>query len=154
MEEDMSEGNGEGGVVQALAARIRGDGKDSERSPSHPVWHEEIGQEMARPAASQGAAEDHQLPQITHQTSPAVAQTAPPPSQEAVTVTRGWGQNVRLTPADVKRAVLEYVQKLARQNNKVVPEDVMEFMESGDLVLLDASNERVVFSRAVVTWDG
>jgi len=49
---------------------------------------------------------------------------------------------------------LEYVQKLARQNNKVVPEDVMEFMESGDLVLLDASNERVVFSRAVVTWDG
>jgi hypothetical protein len=69
-------------------------------------------------------------------------------------VTRGWGQNVRLTPVDVKRAVLEYVQRLAKNSGKVVPEDVMEFMEDGDLVLLDADNERVVFNRAVVTWDG
>ena len=61
-------------------------------------------------------------------------------------MTRGWGQNVRLGPMDVKRAVLEYVQKLAKKSGKVVPEDVMEFM--------DANNERVVFNRAVVTWDG
>ena len=69
-------------------------------------------------------------------------------------MTRGWGQNVRLGPTDVKRAVLEYVQKLAKKSGKVVPEDVMEFMEGGDLVLLDANNDRVVFNRAVVTWDG
>lgn len=46
------------------------------------------------------------------------------------------------------------MQRIAREKGKVVPDDIMGFMEAGDLVLLDGQNERVLFDRAVVTWDG
>lgn len=87
------------------------------------------------------------------------AQAIPLPSAPAPTprprasVKRGWGQNVRLTPADVKRAMLEYVQKLALSHGRDVPEDIIEFIDQSDLVFLDEHNERVDFTRVVITWD-
>ena len=66
---------------------------------------------------------------------------------------KGWGQNVRLSPEDAKRATLEAVQKLGRKRQLSVPQDIMEFMESAELVYLDDNNQRVYFSRVVVTWN-
>lgn len=68
-------------------------------------------------------------------------------------VARGWGQNVRLTPADIKRAVFADLQRIAEETGKVVPQDLIEFIGKGDLVLLDENNERVDINSAVVTWD-
>lgn len=65
----------------------------------------------------------------------------------------GWGQNVRLSPQDVKRSTLEGVQKSGQKRGRTVPDDIMEFMASAEVVYLDENNERVEFSRVVVTWD-
>jgi hypothetical protein len=65
---------------------------------------------------------------------------------------RGWGQNVRRTPEDVKRAILKGVKEDAQKLGRHVPDD-MEFVGTAEVVYLDDNNERVHFSRVVVTWD-
>jgi hypothetical protein len=68
-------------------------------------------------------------------------------------VTRGWGQNARLTHVDIKRAILEYVQHRALAEGKNVPQDLLDFMERADVVFLDLHGNAVHFDLGVVTWD-
>ena len=67
-------------------------------------------------------------------------------------VKRGWGQNVRLSPEDVKRNVLKGVKEWAAARGRPVPND-MDFMSKAEVVYLDDNHERVEFTRVVVTWD-
>lgn len=66
---------------------------------------------------------------------------------------REWGNNKRLTPKTVDRAILEHVQRLASRDGKKVPDDIVAFMESADVVFLDADNNVVTFDRVVVAWE-
>ena len=63
-----------------------------------------------------------------------------------------FGNNKQLSPRQVKQGCVELMQKLAAKRNKKLP-DIMELMESSDLVLLDAQGNRVDFERAILTWE-
>jgi len=64
-----------------------------------------------------------------------------------------WGHNTRLSPVEVKRAVLERLQHVAVTKGRDVPGDIVEFMDKADLILLDDNNQPVKFARAIVTWE-
>lgn len=66
---------------------------------------------------------------------------------------REWGNNKKYSPATVKRAILEYTQRQAERDGKRVPNDIMAFMESADVVFLDANNQPVHFERVVLAWE-
>lgn len=64
-----------------------------------------------------------------------------------------FGHNTRLSPDNVKRAVLERVQSLALRKGQQVPEDIMDFLDRADVIFLDENSQPVSFSRVVVTWE-
>lgn len=79
-------------------------------------------------------------------------QAQPQPAPQAAVGT--WGQNTRLGPRDVKRAILKDVQDLGKESGRSVPSDLSRFLDSADVLFLDENNQPVRFSRVVVTWEG
>lgn len=64
-----------------------------------------------------------------------------------------WGHNKRLSPVEVKRAVLAHLQGIAQREGKGVPGDLIDFMSKADLIFLDDNNQPVHFVRAIVAWE-
>lgn len=144
----MSQDNSKSPNTLDDASRLRGPRPNGQPGMGNNMQSDENQGSVAHYSSPPEGPADPRLPSFSHPTiraTPPVAQAAPP--------VRGWGQNTRLTPADIKRAVLEYVQRMGASQGRDVPKDIMAFMESSDLVLLDERSERVDFSRAVVTWD-
>lgn len=66
--------------------------------------------------------------------------------------TSGFGVNVRLTEADLRRAVFQRVKEMADQKGRECP-DLVDLLQKADVVFLDQRSNRVSFSRIIVTWD-
>jgi len=64
-----------------------------------------------------------------------------------------WGNNKQLSPAQHKRAVLEHLQALAVRQGKQVPQDILEFIEKAQVILLDASGHPVHVASVVIAWE-
>lgn len=64
-----------------------------------------------------------------------------------------FGHNTRLSPAAVKRAILERVQQLALRTGVQAPDDIMDFVEKADVIFLDENSQPVTFARVVITWE-
>lgn len=142
----MSQSHETSSTVQEMASRLRGNGQAEQEGPvGAPLRansHFYEGQ-MVGPSSAQGVAPNHQPPQAAH--PPAQA----PSPQE---LTWEWAHSKPLTPQQVKRGLLELVQKMG-SDKSVVPKDLFDFMGRAQLILLDENNNPVTYSRAIVAWE-
>jgi hypothetical protein len=91
-------------------------------------------------------------------TPPPPTNHGPPPTtyqtvQTAKTTIATWGNNKQLTPDQHKRAVLEHLQALAVRQGKQVPQDILEFLEKAQVILLDANGHPVHVASVVIAWE-
>jgi hypothetical protein len=137
MEKNMSETHGAASVISSVASRLRGNGKAEQGDNMRP--EEEQPGEMARLASSEAAQARHELQENAH------PQTAIKPS---------WGSNASLPISEVERAILSRVQVMGEAAGKQdVPPDIVDFMQRANVIFLDHNNQRVSFSRVVITWE-
>ena len=134
----MSETNGTPGVIRQVAARLRRNGQPEAENYMRAAEAEGT---VEGSAGSQEAPQHHQLQAHAH--------------QEAAEVKPSWGSNATLPLAEVERALLSRVQHMAQANGKQdVPADIVDFLSQSSVIFLDHNNQRVSFSRVVVTWEG
>lgn len=129
-------GNGATGAPSSVAGGVRG---DAPAQAGDSLWSEESARPLAGSATPQGAPSNHPISAAPH-----------PANHQALGV---WGCNTRLGPREVKRALLEYTQKLAAQHGRQVPNDIVDFIDRADVVFLDENHLPVSFSRVILTWE-
>ena len=136
----MSETYASPGVIRSVASRLRGHGQSEEGDYMRPA--EEAGQ-VEGSAHPPPIAQNHGLP--THAHTEASKGSVKP----------SWGSNATLPLVEVERALLGRIQDMAKTTGKQdVPVDIVDFIASSNVIFLDHNNQRVSFSRVVVTWEG
>lgn len=133
-------GNGATGAPSSVAGGVRG---DAPAPVGDSMWPEEGARPLAGSTPPQGAPSYH----------PAPAASYPSPQSGIVAPLGKWGHNTRLNPRDVKRAILEHVQRLASTTGQQVPHDIVDFLERADVVFLDENQQPINFNRVILTWE-